>query len=102
VIYSKIIFWYYLFVVHHSYIFRGSSVVEQFAVNELVVGSNPTRGATHLTSITNLLKEILDRTASIPMLAFRVCCVSVVLLDARLPTTCHLSVSVILKSKFSL
>ncbi len=25
--------------------FRGSSVVEQFAVNELVVGSNPTRGA---------------------------------------------------------
>ncbi len=26
-------------------VFRGSSVVEQFAVNELVVGSNPTRGA---------------------------------------------------------
>ena len=26
-------------------IFRGSSVVEQVAVNDLVVGSNPTRGA---------------------------------------------------------
>jgi hypothetical protein len=25
--------------------FRGSSVVERLAVNELVVGSNPTRGA---------------------------------------------------------
>ncbi len=27
--------------------FRGSSVVEQPAVNRLVVGSNPTRGANH-------------------------------------------------------
>jgi len=31
--------------------FRGSSVVEQFAVNELVVGSNPTRGAKYLNII---------------------------------------------------
>lgn len=28
-----------------NYQFRGSSVVEQVAVNDLVVGSNPTRGA---------------------------------------------------------
>ncbi len=28
-----------------KYSFRGSSVVERLAVNELVVGSNPTRGA---------------------------------------------------------
>src|SRR5262245_40287444 len=29
-------------------LFRGSSAVEQPAVNRLVVGSNPTRGANHL------------------------------------------------------
>jgi len=35
-------------------IFRGSSVVEQVAVNDLVVGSNPTRGAFKILSRTSV------------------------------------------------
>ena len=37
-------------------IFRGSSVVEQPAVNRLVVGSNPTRGANKICVLKQLLK----------------------------------------------
>ena len=38
-----------------SYIFRRSSVVEQSAVNRLVVGSNPTGGAHESTLIKRAL-----------------------------------------------
>jgi hypothetical protein len=41
----------------NTHIFRGSSVVEQSAVNRSAVGSNPTRGAKILGSVPGLGSE---------------------------------------------
>src|SRR5215471_6555602 len=49
-------------------VFPGSSVVEQPAVNRLVAGSNPARGATEIKYLAN--RQLLSIAAGLPWLSY--------------------------------